>query len=323
MQLYNFYMRVYAKRLPSVLLVCYNEGYTSVGGKRMKQTTSGRIELFIAAILWGTSFFMMKNTVESVPPALLLAIRFAIGAVALTLISGKKLLSVTAKQVAKIAFIALFLSAACIVQTMGLVDTTPGKNAFLTSIYCILVPFLLWIVVRKRPKAKSFVAATVCLIGIALVSLDGDLSIRYGDKMTLLSGLLFAGQIVAVELMTGDIDPLPLSALQFSFAAVYCYTAHRVMEPSVALMQVPREVLIGLVFLGLFPTACSYTFQIIGQKKVSANTAALILSLESVFGVLASVLFFGEVLTARLVLGFAVIFLGVVISETDILRFLR
>ena len=88
------------------------------------------------------------------------------------------------------------LALAYIVQTYGLVYTTPGKNAFLTATYCILVPFLYWAIAHKKPDRYNILAAVVCLIGMGFVCLNNDLSVNIGDMLTICCGLFYGLHII-------------------------------------------------------------------------------------------------------------------------------
>ena len=106
--------------------------------------------------------------------------------------------SIKAKTLGRGALLGFLLFAAYTLQTLGLVETTPGKNAFLTAIYCILVPFLFWMVTKKRPDIYNCLAGVLCLGGIGLVSLTAGFSIGMGDALTMAGGIIYAMHIVVV-----------------------------------------------------------------------------------------------------------------------------
>ena len=139
--------------------------------------------LFAAAIIWGTSFFVMKNALDVIPVFYLLAIRFTAGAVLLAAVCWKKWAGFTWDYLWRGAVIGAFLFLAYSVQTFGLDRTTPSKNAFLTAVYCVIVPFLYWAAARRRPDRYNILAALLCVTGVGLVSLDGDLSVNAGDVL--------------------------------------------------------------------------------------------------------------------------------------------
>jgi drug/metabolite transporter (DMT)-like permease len=277
--------------------------------------------LFSAALIWGSSFFVMKNTVEMFPPNILLGIRFSIGCLLLSLVFHKRLKTLfRGGYLLRGAILGALLFAAYGFQTMGIVHTTAGKNAFLTTVYCILVPFLHWLIDRKRPDGSNMSAAALCLVGVGLVSLDGNLAMNIGDALTLVGGIFYALHIIAVARFTQDGDPILFTIVQFGTAAILAGAIGLATETFPG--TISTSGILSLAYLAVFPTTLALLFQNLGQKHTPPAAASIILSLEAVFGVLFSVLLDGEVLTLRLALGFAIIFISVLISETK-LAFLR
>ncbi len=275
-----------------------------------------KLALFIAAFIWGSSFFIMKDTVDVFPPYILLGIRFTIASILLGIIFFKRLRQINYDYVRKGAVIGLLLFLAYSTQTIGITETTPGKNAFLTAVYCVIVPFLFWLVDRSKPDRYNFFAALICISGIGLVALKGDFSIGYGDAFTLLGGFLYAGHMVSVAKLGKERDPIILTILQFAFAALFSWCIGLTFEKFPGNWE--TDNLIGLLYLAIFATAAALLFQNMGQKWTHPSAAAIILSLESVFGVLFSIVFYGEQLTGRLTIGFLMIFIAVVVSETKL-----
>lgn len=275
-----------------------------------------KLALFCASFIWGSSFFIMKNTVDVFTPYILLAFRFTIAFILLSIIFWKKIKQINFDYIWRSSIIGLFLFLAYSSQTYGLTETTPGKNAFLTAIYCVVVPFLFWIVNKSKPDIYNFSAAIVCIAGIGLVSITGDFTIGFGDAFTLVGGLLYAGHIVAVAKLGKGKDPIIITILQFGFSAIFCWALGLKFESLPT--QWSMDSVVGLLYLAIFATAVALLFQNIGQKHTHPSAAAIILSLESVFGVLFSVIFYQEQLTLRLITGFIMIFLAVIISETKL-----
>ena len=199
-------------------------------------------------------------------------------------------------------------------------DTTPGKNAFLPTVYGILVPLLNWALLGRRPTVCNGLAAVLCLGGIGLVSLTEGFTVGRGDLLTLVSGVIYAAHMIALARFSQGEDTALLTLIQFMAAALMAWLLSLATEtPPDAL---PAGAVGELIYLGVFSTALALLMQSVGQKSTPPAPAAILLSLESVFGVLFSVLFYGEVVTPRLAAGFALIFLAVLISETQ-LSFLR
>ena len=272
--------------------------------------------LFIAAFIWGSSFFIMKNTLDVMPTFFLLAIRFTVGAVLLSLVCWKKWKGFTIDYLWRGAIIGGFLFLAYSVQTFGLAGTTPSKNAFLTAVYCVIVPFLYWAVARQRPDRYNILAALLCITGVGLVSLTADLSVTWGDLLTLCCALFYAAHIVAVAKVSPGKDIYLLTVFQFAFAALYAWVCALATEqfPFTAFSDV--SVWLSMAYLCVMATTVALLFQNVGQVWSDPASASVILSLESVFGVLCSVIFYGDPVTPRLLAGFALIFVAVVCSET-------
>ncbi|MHB8064198.1 MAG: DMT family transporter [Ruminiclostridium sp.] len=279
-----------------------------------------KLALFSASFIWGSSFFIMKNTVDVFTPYILLAFRFTIACILLSIIFWKKFKEINFDYIWKSAVIGLFLFLGYTTQTIGITETTPGKNAFLTAIYCVIVPFLFWVVDKSRPDIYNFSAAIICIAGIGMVSITENFTIGYGDAFTLLGGFIYAGHIVAVAKLGKGKDPIIITILQFGFAAIFSWIAGFSFETFPK--QWSMGSVAGLMYLAVFATAIALLFQNIGQRHTHPSAAAIILSLESVFGVLFSVIFYREQLTLRLIMGFIIIFIAVIISETK-LSFLR
>ncbi len=281
-----------------------------------KHSFAAKIALFIATLIWGSSFLVVKNSMDVMQPHMLLAFRFTIGCILLCIFFHKRLKKLNKEYFIKGGILGTLLFIAYSLQTIGITDTTPGKNAFLTAIYCVLVPFFFWPVDKKRPDGFNIIAAFISIIGIGLVSLNGDLSIRMGDGLTLASGVVYAIHIVAVAKFSGKRDPILLTILQFGYAAIYSWTIGLIFE------DIPTnwstDSIIGLVYLAVFATAVALLLQNVGQKYTHPAPAAIIMSLESVFGALFSVIFYHEVISTRLFIGFGFIFIAVIISETKL-----
>ncbi len=278
--------------------------------------------LFLAAFIWGSSFFIMKNTLDVMPTFFLLAIRFTAGAVLLALVCWRKWKHFTIDYLWRGAIIGGFLFLAYSVQTFGLAGTTPSKNAFLTAVYCVIVPFLYWLAAHKRPDRFNILAALLCVTGVGLVSLTDALTVTWGDVLTLICAVFYASHIVAVAKVSPEKDIYLLTVFQFAFAALYAWICGLATEQFPAQALTRTDVLLSMAYLCVMATTVALLFQNVGQVWSDPASASVILSLESVFGVLCSVVFYGDPVTARLLCGFGLIFVAVVCSETKF-EFLR
>ena len=280
----------------------------------MRKSALGRLCLIGCTFLWGTSFVVLKSALDTMPTLWILAIRFLGAALLMTLFGFRKLKKLDQSYWKGGAVMGVFLTAAYIIQTYGLVYTTPGKNAFLTATYCVLVPFLWWVIRRQKPERSHVIAAVICFVGIGLVSLQEHLTVNPGDLITLFCGLFYGLHIIATSVYAKDCDAVLLSMVQFLTAAVICFALAPLVSPFPA--QVPSDTWLRIAYLCIMCTGVCFLLQTIGQKYTPANEVAIFLTLESVFGAAISVLFFHERLTFQVFCGFVLIFLAVLISET-------
>ena len=212
----------------------------------------------------------------------------------------------------------------CFIQTFGLEQTTSGKNAFFTAVYCVIVPFLYWFIAKRRPDRFNLIAAFLCIGGIALVSITGDNASAFnmGDVLTLIGGFFFAAHIVAVSRYSEGRDIFILTTLQFASFALFSWLGVLITRPALTPGVFDSSLIMGLAYLVICASCGALLFQNIGQKYTAPSTAAVLLSLEAPFGVFFSILFANERPTPLMFVGFALIFIAVVCSETKF-SFLR
>lgn len=271
--------------------------------------------LTLTAMIWGTGFVVMKNTLSSVPPAAIIAIRYTIAAALTAVLFHKHLKGIARADVARGALVGLLLALAYIVQTIGLAYTTAGKNAFLTTVYVLLVPFASWLIFRQKLSRSNFIAAALMLAGIGCLSLDGESGgLNIGDLLTILCGVFYAAHIMAVERCQRKTNTYAMIVLQFAFAAAFAAVYHLLFERGLP-MSLHMDTVGSLLYLSVFSTTVAMSLQNIGQSMAPASHASILLSLESVFGALASCIFQGEAVTPRMLLGFAVIFAALVVNS--------
>lgn len=285
-----------------------------------KKSRLGALALLGATLIWGSSFVILKTTLNSVPALWILALRFVGAAGIMALIGLKNLKKLDRSYIRYGGLLGLIMAVAYILQTFGLQFTTPGKNSFLTATYCVIVPFMSWAFFRKRPDGYNFAAALVCIAGMALVSLSGDLSLGLGDGLTMLCGAFYALQIIVLSRAMRSCDAVLLSLVEFAVAGAVCLIAAPLVSPFP--QNVPTGAWLSIAYLCLMCTGVCFLLQAYGQKYTPPEPTAIILTLESVFGTAISAVFYGEVLTPRVLCGFVLIFVSVIVSETK-LSFLR
>lgn len=282
-----------------------------------------KIALAGAAAIWGGSFVVIKGALDVVPPCWLMFVRFFFSALIVGALFWKRVRPhLDASTLRCGAVLGILSGTAFVVQNIGLTDTTPGRNAFLTATYCVMVPFVNWAVARRRPGATSIVAAALGILGVGLLSLGDDFSVglSWGDMLTLVSAVLYALHIVAVARFSASgHEVMTMTVTQLAMSAVVSLAAVLVLEGVIDFGVFADPGIWGALFyLVILSSAVCMVVQNLGQAHVPPAPASLLLSLESVFAVIASVLFYGEVVTPRLACGFASIFAAVVVSEVGV-----
>jgi drug/metabolite transporter (DMT)-like permease len=173
---------------------------------------------------------------------------------------------------------------------------------------------------KKKPDVYNIAAAIITIAGIGLVSLNGNFTIRMGDMFTLAGGAAYAFHLVAVAKFGKDKDPILLTILQFAYSAVFAWIVALLFEDFPT--EWSADTITGLMYLAVLATAVALLLQNVGQKYTNPAPASIILSLESVFGVLFSIVFYHEQITLKVFFGFVFIFMAVILSETK-LSFLK
>ena len=273
--------------------------------------------LLLCSLFWGLSFASMKILVGLYPACWLLFLRFSVGSSLILLFFHRRVLKNLRQNLKGGAIIGVALFAAITAQTVGLNFIEAGRQAFLTATYVLIVPLILWAVKRVFPGWVTLGAAVICLVGMGLLT---DLSgpVNAGDALTLLCALLFALQILAISRYTqggtSGGDPVTLSFVEFVTLSLLSLLAAFLFESP---LTVHEEGLLELIFTIVICTFGCYMMQICGQKYTLPSHAAIIMSLESVFGLLSGIVFLGETLSFRMAMGCALIFFAVLLAELE------
>ena len=271
--------------------------------------------LLLTALIWGSAFAIVKNSLDAFAPAMLITLRYVIATPLAALAFRKHLRGLTRADVLRGAAVGVILGAAYIAQTIGLNYTTAGKNAFLTAVYVLIVPFMGMFLFGQKLRRANFIAAGLMVLGVGALSLDGEGGgLNIGDMLTLLCSVLFAAHIIAVERCQKKTDAYALIVLQFFFCAVTSLVYSLIFERG-AQMVFNRSSVVGLLYLSVLSTTVGMSLQNIGQSMAPSSHASILLSLESVFGVIFSCIILGETVTGKMLAGFVMIFIAVVVSE--------
>ena len=289
----------------------------------MKQQLKGIFALLLTTIIWGSAFVAQSAGMEHVGPFTFQAVRSFLAVIGLIPViavidhfkkdnrsfisrwKNKKLW-----KTGILCGVPLFL--ACNLQQLGLVDTDAGKSAFLTAMYIVIVP-IIGLFLKKKASRWTPVSVLLAASGLYCLSCVGVTSIRTSDLLLICCALMFALQIVFVDLFAADLDPLRLNLIQVLVCAVLSTIVMMFTEKptweAVATSWLP------LSYAGFLSMGAAYSLQIVGQKHLPPTPAALIMSLESVFAVLFGCWILKERLTIWESIGCVLMFIAVILSQ--------
>lgn len=270
-------------------------------------------QLLLVAMIWGGGFVAGKAALGAMSPQGVLFFRFAASMLAVGLIFRRQIRSCGKGCALWGLLLGLLQYGGLFLQLFALQYTTPAKQSFLAATYVLFTPFAAWVLLRRRPRPRDYLAAVLTVAGIGLLSLRPGQPVQIGDFITLGFSVLFSVQLVLTGQLT---QTLPAMALTF-----YQLVGATVLSGCVVLVTgfsfgQPDAVSLGaLAYLSLINTAAALCIQNHAQKRTTASRAALLLSLESVFGLGFSILFYHDSVTVPMLIGCALIGAALVISN--------
>lgn len=278
----------------------------------------GEIGLIFVAIIWGGGFVGTQLAIDGgLKPFQILTLRFLLASTILGIIFYKVIRENIDKESLKSGtFLGSILFIAFATQTIGLQFTTPSKNAFITAANVVIVPFIGFILYRRKLDKIGLISSVITLVGIAILSLEEGLTLNIGDMLTLLSAVAFAFHIFFTSELAPKHNAIVLTTTQFAVAFILSLLFQIVSGQGQ--MNANKLGYAGVLYLALFSTILGFVTQTICQKIVDSTKTAIILSTEAVFGTILSIIFIGEELTLKLIIGSILIFGSIIASETKL-----
>ena len=273
----------------------------------------GELLMLITAIMWGSGFVGMAIGLEYFTVLQLMAGRFTLATILLSVIFYKKLRLFNWSIIWRGALLGGILFFAFVLQTYGLSYTTPSKNAFLTSINVLVVPIIAFIVYKRGFDRYEVIAAMIAVIGIGFLSLTDSFTIQLGDLLSILCAIVFAFDIFYTNVFVKKEDALALTIVQFMTASLLSIIG--VLMLGEIPTSINTEGFLILLYLAVFCTLVAYVCQNVGMQYANPTKSAIILSMESLFGTLFSVWILQEFLTGRMIVGCVLILIAVIMAE--------
>ena len=291
----------------------------------------GPFILFLTTFIWGTAFLAQKLGADTLGPFAMTCLRNVLGGLFLLGWIGFRHVRRGGSQGASVSVrhsvwagvccgVPLFF--AMLTQQIGVENTTPGICAFLTTNYVLLVPIGAAILTRTLPRPFIWLGVALALLGTYFLSMDGEtLSIGRGEAWTLLCAVLFSVQMLSVDHFAKTSDLLVMSATQLFtcslVGAPFLFLDSelpRLLAFLSALVPHPTTVL-PVFYCGVFSSGIAYTLQNFGQARTPPALAAILLSMESVFGALSGYVVLGDALSPRQLLGCSLVFAAAVLTS--------
>lgn len=197
--------------------------------------------------------------------------------------------------------------------------TDGGKAAFITALYVVLVPIYA-LALKKRAALNVWISIGIAVVGFYLLCIKEDLTVAPSDLLIVAAAMIFPIHILTIDHFSPKCDGIRMSMVQFFSAAILNLIISLFFEGARELGGISANLL-PILYLGIGSSGTAYTLQIIGQKNVPPATASIVLSLESVFGIIGTAMFLGQTLTAREYLGCAVVLIAVILSQIEIKAF--
>lgn len=275
--------------------------------------TRGEIGLILVSIIWGSGFIASAIGLDYLSAYETLAGRFLVAAVLLTAVNRKKLKKLQPKTIKNGILLGIFLYGAFVLQTVGLEYTTPSKNAFLTAVNVAVVPFIGFLFHKTPLDRNDVLRASLAMVGVALISLNWTGILNLGDVLSFLCAFAFALHIFYTGEFMENEDPLSLTMVQMITAFVLGMF-FMVMRGESLLYQ-DRRGYLAMIYLGVFSTTIAFLMMSICQKYTKSSRAAVIMSTESLFAMVFSIIILNEQVTPRMILGAIVIFTAIVLPQ--------
>jgi drug/metabolite transporter (DMT)-like permease len=276
--------------------------------------------LVVTAIIWGFAFVAQRVGMDHVGPFTYNGVRFALGGLSLVplLIAGKAPSGPLTVPAGSRFFIlgggalGCVLFAAASLQQVALLYTTAGKAGFITGLYVVIVPFLglFW---KQRPNPGTVTGAAFAAVGLYLLCVTGSFEIAFGDFLVLLSAFFWSAQVLMVAWLSPRVDPVQLASYQFAvcsalgLATAFCFE-------TVAWSRIYAAAL-PILYGGVLSVGIAYTLQVVAQREAHPAHASIIMSSEAVFAALGGWMVLGETLTARGLMGCALMLAGMILSQ--------
>ena len=290
----------------------------------MSKKMRANLMLVLTAFIWGTAFVAQIKGMDNLGPFSYAATRNLVGGIFLIPVAlyfrskDKRQRTEEEKRYEKKNLIlgglacgvALFVAGS--LQQVGLAHTTAGKAGFITALYIVIVP-ILGVFIGKKIRPIIWGCVAVAAIGLYLLSITNGLHIGKGDLLVLLCAIGFSCHILVIDYFSPKTDGVAMSCIQFLVVALCSAIVMFIIE-SPTIENIMASWL-PILYAGVLSSGIGYTLQIVAQKDTDPTMASLLMSLESVFALLAGMVALHEVMSGRQILGCALMFAAIIVAQ--------
>jgi drug/metabolite transporter (DMT)-like permease len=276
-----------------------------------RTTLLATLALLAMTACWGSTFYLIKDLLDRVPVLDFLAVRFAIASAALWLLAPRALGKVSATNRRNALVLDGLYGVAQILQTAGLAHTPASVSGFITGMYVVCTPIFAALLLRHRIGPATWGAVALAMLGLGVLTLSG-FSIGYGEAITLLAALLYALHIVGLGAWSNAREAMGMTIIQLLVITVVCFVA--TIPDGVVLPSTARDWF-AVVYMAVFAGALALAGQTWAQAHLPPTRTAIIMSMEPVFAAFFAVLLGGESLTARMLVGGAMVLTAMLVVE--------
>ena len=263
------------------------------------------VGLLVAACFWGGMYVVAKDAMEVISANWMLCIRFLLAFIIMVIVYFKYIKKVDKYAIKGAVITGLFMGAAYSSMTVGLSYINAGNCAFITDTYVIWIPIVLFIGWKIKPGIHIFIAAALALIGVAFMTLQGGLHLRFGDFITLVGSFLWTGELIAIDIYSKKIQPQVLVTFQTLTVCIFTFIMALILGepiPTISVLTDP-ELILQFAYLVILATFVANSCQNYFQSFVSSTTVSVVFPTESIFATIFGILFLGEVLTGMTFIG--------------------
>lgn len=282
--------------------------------KNEKLKMASSVTLAIVALVWGTTFAVLKDTLSIVQPFSLMMFRFGFSALLLFVIYIGKIKKAKMKDIKNGSIIGIFMFLAFYFMIISIKNTTASKVSFIIGAYVLIVPFLAWIINKKRPDKYAVIGAFLATVGLGFLTIEKGVAFNIWDMVAGCCSFFFAAHMIAIEKYGRDSDPILITVIQFIVTAGIFIILVGYFEGYD--FSILPKIKWTLGYLVVISTVISFAIQTIAQRYISSTSTALILTLQSVFGAIFAVWYLNERMTFQMGIGCMLIFVAIVTQET-------